>query len=91
LIVATQFGLFQRSISDKEWRSIPTPANELRFVDLFIRKDTLMILSRDYIMKSADLKHFDTVILPAPVGYERSAGLFNTLWELHSSHWAARH
>ena len=84
LIAATQFGLFQRSITDKEWRSIPTPAYEQRLVDLFIRKDTLMILSRNYMMKSPDLKHFETIILPAPQGYTRSAGLFNTLWELHS-------
>ena len=84
LIAATQFGLFQRGITDKEWQAIPTPANEQRLVDLFIRKDTLMILSRNYLMKSADLKHFETIILPAPLGYERSAGLFNTLWELHS-------
>jgi hypothetical protein len=84
LIAATQFGLFQRSIAGKEWQSIATPASEQRLVDLFIRKDTLMILSRNNLMKSRDLKHFETIILPAPLGYTRSAGLFNTLWELHS-------
>ena len=84
LIAATQFGLFQRGISDKEWQSIPTLAGGQRLVDLFIRKDTLFILSRNYLIKSADLNHFQTIVLPAPEGYTRSAGLFNTLWELHS-------
>ncbi len=84
LIAATQFGLFQRGISEKEWQSIPTPECGQRLVDLFIRKDTLFILSRNYLIKSADLNHFQTIVLPAPEGYTRSAGLFNTLWELHS-------
>ena len=84
LIAATQFGLFQRSSTDKEWQSIPTPSGGQRLVDLFVRKDTLMILSRNYLIKSADLKHFETITLPASEGYTRSTGLFNTLWELHS-------
>ena len=84
LIAATQFGLFQRGTTDKQWKSIPTPGGEQRFVDLFIRKDTLMILSRNYLIKMTDLGHFTMVTLPAPEGYTRGAGLFNTLWELHS-------
>ena len=84
LIAATQFGLFQRSTIAGEWQSVPTPASGQRLVDLFIRQDTLMIISRNYLMKTTDLKHFDTITLPPPEGYTRNAGLFNTLWELHS-------
>lgn len=84
LIAATQFGLFQRSTLEEEWQAVTTPLAGQRLVDLFIRKDTLMILSRNYMMKSADLIHFETITLPAPQGYTSSAGLFNTLWELHS-------
>ncbi len=84
LIAATQFGLFQRGTTDKAWQSIPALGSEQRLVDLFIKKDTLMILSRNFLIKSTDLNQFKTVILPAPEGYIRSAGLFNTLWELHS-------
>jgi len=84
LIAATQFGLFQRGISDKEWQSITAFASEQRLVDLFIRKDTLMILSRNFLTKTTDLNQFKTITLPSPEGYTRSAGLFNTLWELHS-------
>jgi len=84
LVAATQFGLFQRGISDKEWQSIPTPETGQRLIDLFIRKDTMMILSRNDLMKTTDLIHFKSITLPAPEGYTKSAGLFNTLWELHS-------
>ncbi|HEY3388188.1 MAG TPA: PepSY-associated TM helix domain-containing protein [Prolixibacteraceae bacterium] len=84
LIAATQFGLFQRSTTDKEWKLIPTPVDGQRLVDLFLRKDTLMILSRNILLKTTDLTQFTASTLPAPEGYTRSAGLFNTLWELHS-------
>jgi hypothetical protein len=84
LIAATQFGLFQRGTTDNEWQSIFELSDGQRLVDLFVRKDTLMVLSRNYLIKSTDLIHFQTITLPAPQGYTRSAGLFNTLWELHS-------
>ena len=84
LVAATQFGMFQRRTSGEEWQSIPTPVSGQRLVDLFIRKDSLMILSRNFLMKTTDLIQFTTATLPAPEDYSRSAGLFNTLWELHS-------
>ncbi|MCX6237365.1 MAG: PepSY-associated TM helix domain-containing protein [Bacteroidia bacterium] len=84
LIAATQFGLFQRNELTNEWQAVPTPMNGQRLVDLFVKRDTMIILSRNYMMKSADLIHFEIFTLPAPRGYTRSAGLFNTLWELHS-------
>jgi len=84
LIAATQFGLFQRGTNDKNWQSLPNISGAERLVDLFIKKDTLMIVSRNYLIKSADLDHFQTITLPPPEGYSQNAGLFNTLWELHS-------
>ena len=84
LIAATQAGIFQRSFNDKAWRSIPTFSTGQRPVDLFVRKDTLLIISRNLLIKTTDLSQFKTITLPAPEGYARSAGLFNTLWELHS-------
>ena len=83
-VAATQFGLFRRRDIAGEWQDVPLPQTGERLVDLFVKQDTLMILSRSNLLKSTDLVHFDTIILPAPEGYTRSAGLFNTLWELHS-------
>lgn len=84
LIAATQFGLFQRNKLTNEWQEVTIPINGPRLVDLFVKRDTMIILSRNYMLKSADLIHFETITLPAPQGYTRRAGLFNTLWELHS-------
>ncbi len=85
LIAATQFGLFQRSTSQTgKWKLVPVPLHEKRLIDLFIKQDTLVILSRNHAMKTTDLNHFGTITLPAPEGFTKKAGLFNTLWELHS-------
>ena len=84
LIAATRFGLFYRNARSGEWKTVSLPKQEQRLTDLFIRQDTLMILSRNYLIKSEDLKTFTIAILPPPEGYTRNAGMFTTLWELHS-------
>ena len=83
-IAATQFGLFHRTSSSGSWQNVSMGSGEQRLVDLFIKQDTLMILSRNNLIKTTDLNHFLTTTLPPPEGYTRSAGMFNTLWELHS-------
>ncbi|MFW6310225.1 MAG: PepSY domain-containing protein, partial [Prolixibacteraceae bacterium] len=52
--------------------------------DLALKEDTLLVLSRHFLLKSGDGKNFEKIQLPEPVNYERKTGLFNTLWELHS-------
>lgn len=84
LVAATQFGLFQRPVKNGAWQKVPVPLHEPRLIDLFVKQDTLMILGRSQLIKSDGLKNFSVVTLPAPEGYTRKAGLFNTLWELHS-------
>ena len=83
-IAATQFGLFQRTSQSKSWIAISHSIPEARFVDLFLKQDTLMILTRNDLIKTTDLKNFNIITLPPPEGYFKSAGMFNTLWELHS-------
>ena len=84
LIAATQFGIFQRSPLSHNWQAVAMDLKGQRLVDLFIKQDTLLILSRKFLIKTTDLTHFQTITLPPPGGYSKSAGLFNTLWELHS-------
>ena len=84
LVSATQFGLFRRTSLGGSWEAVSMAIPEQRLLDLFIKQDTLMILSRNYLIKSADLIHFQAVTLPPPAGYIKNAGLFSTLWELHS-------
>ena len=84
LVAATLFGLYQRGKLEAKWQAVPLPIVELRLIDLFLKQDTLMILSRNNLIKTFNLKDFQVINLPAPEGYTRSAGLFTTLWELHS-------
>ncbi len=84
LVAATQFRLYRRAIHSACWEAVPMALPEQRMVDLFKKQDTLMILTRDFLIKTPDLNHFSTITLPPPEGYFKKAGLFNTLWELHS-------
>jgi uncharacterized iron-regulated membrane protein len=42
------------------------------------------VLTRHYLLKSADGTDFEVIQLPEPVGYVRKVGMFTTLWQLHS-------
>jgi hypothetical protein len=84
LYAGTHFGLYSRNLSGTEWTKTELPVKQERIADVNLKGDTLLVLTRHYLLKSADGKVFETVQLPEPVGYERKTGLFNTLWELHS-------
>ena len=84
LFAATHFGLYQRNRTDDHWVKVPLPIHSERLTDLLVKDDSLIVLSRHYLLKSADGKTFNTFQLPAPKNYIRQTGLFNTLWELHS-------
>ena len=85
LFAGTHFGLYRRNRADAgEWQKINLPVKQERIADINTKGDTLLVLSRHYLLKSVDGKVFETVQLPEPVNYERKTGLFNTLWELHS-------
>ncbi len=85
LYAGTHFGLFARESNKSEsWEKVSLPVKEERIADLNLKNDTLLVLTRHYLLKSTDGKTFETVQLPEPAGYERRIGLFITLWELHS-------
>jgi hypothetical protein len=84
LFAGTHMGLFSRNISDGKWEKENLPVKEERIADLTIKNDTLLVLTRQYLLKSTDGRTFETAQLPAPVGYERKTGLFDTFWQLHS-------
>jgi len=84
LFAGTHMGLFSRNISNGKWEKENLPVKEERIADLAVKNDTLLVLTRHYLLKSADGRTFETAQLPAPVGYERKTGLFDTFWQLHS-------
>lgn len=83
LYAGTHFGLFERTYN-YDWKKINLPVKNERIADLSIKKDTLLILTRHFLIKSYNGNNFETIQLQKPTGYERKTGLFNTLWELHS-------
>jgi len=84
LVAATHFGLYTTDKNKIDWQKVNLPVKEQRLTDLALKDDTLIILTRSHLIKTADLEEFIPVMLPEPVGYEKKTGLFNTLWELHS-------
>lgn len=84
LYAGTHFGLFSRNPSDETWKKTELPVKQERIADVKQKGDTLLVLTRHYLLKLADGEVFETIQLPEPAGYERKTGLFNTLWELHS-------
>lgn len=84
LYAATLFGLYKRASTDSAWSKVSVPIREKRLTAVFIKQDSLIVISRSFLLKSADGKIFDCVQLPAPKNYKLEAGLFQTLWQLHS-------
>ena len=84
LYAGTHFGLYRRSINPGEWQKVELPVKQERIADVNLKEDTLLVLTRHYLIKIHNNTVLETIQLPEPVGYERKTGLFNILWELHS-------
>jgi len=84
LYAGTHFGLYERHISSDKWIRINLPVKQERIADVSLKDDTLLVLTRHYLLKQTESGTFKTIQLPEPLNYERKTGLFNTLWELHS-------
>ncbi len=84
LFAGTQLGLYKRDLLGGEWVKLKLTVRENRIADLALKNDTLLILTRHYLLRSTNGEDFKTVQLPEPIGYKRETGLFNTFWELHS-------
>ncbi len=84
LYAGTHFGLYKRFTEESGWQKVALPIKQERISDVNLKEDTLLVLTRHYLLKTVNGRDFETVRLPEPVGYERKTGLFNTLWELHS-------
>lgn len=84
LFAATHFGLYYRKASGNAWEKLQLPVTEERIVDLETKDDTLLVLTRHYLLQSTNGQNFSKIQLPEPVNYQQKTGLFNTFWELHN-------
>ncbi len=84
LYAGTHLGLYKRNTTKDIWQKLQIPVEKERIADLEIKDNKLLVLTRHYLLESADGQHFKKIQLPEPVNYERKTGLFKTFWELHS-------
>ncbi len=84
LLAGTFYGLFNYDFSRQSWQKIHLPIHEERIVDIIQKQDTIILLSRSYLLKTTDLQHFDVLELPPPENYDNKIGMFKTLWVIHS-------
>ena len=84
LLAGTYFGLYQYSRKQREWQKITLPCSEERITDLILKQNELLVQTRSFLLESTDWKSFQSIVLPAPEGYDGKASLFKTLWLLHS-------
>jgi hypothetical protein len=85
LFAGTYFGLYE--LVEGTWQNLPLPVKEERVTDLFLRKNELNILTRSHLL-TADLSTAcfvaQEVKLPPANDDDGKAGLFKTLWIIHS-------
>lgn len=84
LFAGTHLGLYSRNILNGEWTKVELNDENSRISDLAIKGDTLLVLTRNFLFKTADGLSFQKIQLPEPLGYQRKTGLFDTFWQLHS-------
>jgi len=87
LFAGTLFGLYQFNPLENQWKRLEIPEANPRIVRLNEYNNLLYILTRDhlYTMKTGQNKpEFSHINLPAPLSADGKAGLFITLWLIHS-------
>jgi hypothetical protein len=87
LFAATLFGLYRLHEKDKQWTKVDLPIKENRIVALEQKGDSLIVLSRSYVLfanKSDDYHTFSSINISAPQGAEKRVTLFKTIWVIHS-------
>ena len=83
LVAGALRGLFGYD-EQKGWYKIDLPLANQRITDVALKEDTLLVLTRNYLLKTVDLKSFDKYQLFAPINYKKETTWFKFLWNLHS-------
>ena len=84
IIAGTFSGLYAYSNEERKWIPVSLPVKDKRIVDIIQKQDTIMLLTRSYLLKTTDLSDFSVSQLPPPENYDDKADLFKTIWTIHS-------
>lgn len=82
LLAGNLFSLYQYNFKDKQWNAIHSFDHTI--MDITQKQDTLLVLTRSFLYKTTNLKDFDELTIPSPIGYNNKISLFKTLWIIHS-------
>ena len=82
LYAGTFFGLFK--YDNHRWHKIEIPVDHKRITDILEKDNELLILTRNFLLKTNNNKDFELITLPEPENYTNKIGLFKTLWVIHS-------
>lgn len=83
-VAGSLFGLHIYKTGKNIWEKVELPEKEENVVDIILRNDTLLVLTRSNLFASTDYQTFSRIDLPAPAGYDNKVSLFKTLWVIHS-------
>lgn len=86
LFAGTLFGLYQYNSGRMQWEKREIPEENPRIVKLAESNGLVYIMTRDHLYTMTDngKQEFKLLPLPIPEGSDGKAGLFITLWVLHS-------
>jgi len=82
LLAATLFGLYQYNYDKKAWFKNNFTSDVI--MDIAEKADTILLLTRSHLYKTANFIEFQEITLPHPLEYDNKVGLFKTLWIIHS-------
>ncbi|MEI6575831.1 MAG: PepSY domain-containing protein [Bacteroidota bacterium] len=87
LYAGTLFGLYYKGKQQQSWTKITLPIEEERIVKLLMVKEKLWVMSRSYLLSGFPQgirSHFERINVPPGEDDDQKAGLFKTLWVIHS-------
>ncbi len=86
LFAGTLFGLYEFDHSKDEWQKIKLPHDNQRVVKLLEQDKNLIVLTRSEMweMPLDEIGVFKSIEVPATDDHEGKAGMFRTLWVIHS-------
>jgi hypothetical protein len=84
LFAGTFFGLYQFNNEENKWNKIEIPTKEKRITDIIEKQDTLLVMTRSFLLKTTDYQNFNVNTFPKPQNYDNKVSLFKTLWVIHS-------
>lgn len=88
IFAGTLFGLRRYNPSLRAWEEIELPVKDTRVVKIAQSSDTIYVLTRSHLYTFMDMENgwetFTKVTIPKAVNDDGKAGLFKTLWIVHS-------